>query len=137
MERPYFPGSICQSYGAVQGPEVRISYDGLSFTWTHVRDCIDIVDDTYCYSLGWLKNQRLDGSLMSQKESWHALAKSECQQIQDEYQFVDEEVTVGRHVMSTPVYFKKTWCSLTGGCEPITQRIHKEHVYTKCQLGAE
>jgi len=130
-------GPLCESFGAVGGPEVKIEYDGLSFTWNHARDCIDVVDDPYCYSLGWLKGQSLDGALIKNKTAWHLLAKSECEKIQDEFHFVDEEVTVGRHVESTPIYFSRTWCALTGRCEAVTQRIHKEHTYTKCQLGAD
>eukprot|EP00930_Biecheleria_cincta_P048474 TRINITY_DN3376_c0_g1_i9.p1 TRINITY_DN3376_c0_g1~~TRINITY_DN3376_c0_g1_i9.p1 ORF type:complete len:318 (+),score=43.13 TRINITY_DN3376_c0_g1_i9:83-1036(+) len=130
-------GSICESFGAVGGPEVAIKYDGLSFTWNHARDCSDIVDDPYCYTMGWLKGQNLDGAVMKNKTAWHLLAKSECQKIQDEFQFVDEEATVGRHVESTPIYFSRTWCALTGRCPAVTRRIHKEHTYAKCQLGAD
>mmetsp|Transcript_116155 Transcript_116155/g.189177 ORF Transcript_116155/g.189177 Transcript_116155/m.189177 type:complete len:335 (-) Transcript_116155:110-1114(-) len=131
-------GRLCASYGATDGPEVEISYDGIGFTWTHVRDCIDVVDDPYCYSLGWLKGQNLDDVMkLRNMTAMNAKAKSECENIQDEFRFVDEEVTVGRHVESTPVYFKKAWCSLDGNCPGVTRRIHKEHVYTKCQLGAE
>lgn len=130
-------GGVCQSFGAVDGPEVSIAWDGLNFTWTHARDCIDVVDDPYCYSMGWLKGQNLDGALMNNKTAWHLLAKSECQKIQDEFQFVDEELTVGRHVESTPIYFQRTWCALSGECPAVTRRIHKEHTMSKCQLGAE
>mmetsp|Transcript_38789 Transcript_38789/g.71825 ORF Transcript_38789/g.71825 Transcript_38789/m.71825 type:complete len:343 (+) Transcript_38789:91-1119(+) len=130
--------SLCASYGATDGPEVEISYDGIGFTWTHVRDCIDVVDDPYCYSLGWLKGQNLDDVMkLRNMTAMNAKAKSECENMQDEFHFIDEEVTVGRHVESTPVYFKKTWCSLDGNCPGVTRRIHKEHVYTKCQIGAE
>mmetsp|Transcript_116161 Transcript_116161/g.189197 ORF Transcript_116161/g.189197 Transcript_116161/m.189197 type:complete len:336 (-) Transcript_116161:100-1107(-) len=129
---------FCANYGAKDGPEVEISYDGIGFTWTHVRDCIDVVDDPYCYSLGWLKGQNLDDVMkLRNMTAMNAKAKSECENIQDEFRFVDEEVTVGRHVESTPVYFKKAWCSLDGNCPGVTRRIHKEHVYTKCQIGAE
>jgi len=130
-------GFLCESFGAVGGPEVSLRYDGLSFTWNHARDCIDLTDDPYCYSLGWLKGQNIDGALMKNKTAWHLLAKSECEKIQDEFQFVDEELTVGRHVESTPVYFSRTWNSLTGRGSGITRRIHKEHVAAKCQLGAD
>mmetsp|Transcript_116157 Transcript_116157/g.189181 ORF Transcript_116157/g.189181 Transcript_116157/m.189181 type:complete len:334 (-) Transcript_116157:100-1101(-) len=129
---------MCGSYGATYGPEVEISYDGIGFTWTHVRNCIDVIDDPYCYSLGWLKGQNLDDVMkLRNMTAMNAKAKSECENIQDEFRFVDEEVTVGRHVESTPVYFKKAWCSLDGNCPGVTRRIHKEHVYTKCQIGAE
>mmetsp|Transcript_116164 Transcript_116164/g.189202 ORF Transcript_116164/g.189202 Transcript_116164/m.189202 type:complete len:337 (-) Transcript_116164:83-1093(-) len=129
---------FCANYGAKDGPEVEISYDGIGFTWTHVRDCIDVVDDPYCYSLGWLKGQNLDDVMkLRNMTAMNAKAKSECENIQDEFRFVDEEVTVGRHVASTPVYFRKAWCSLDGDCPGVTRRIHKEHVYTKCQIGAE
>lgn len=136
-DTPSRTGQGCQSFGAVGGPEVTIKFDGLSFTWNHARDCIDLTDDPYCYSLGWLKGQNIDGTLMKNKTAWHLLAMSECQKIQDEFQFVDEEVTVGRHVESTPIYFSRTWCALTGRCPAVTRRIFKEHVYTKCQLGAD
>jgi len=131
------PHRFCKSFGTENGPDVKISFDGLSYTWTHMRGCIDLIDDPYCYSLGWLKGQQLNGFLMANVSAWNALAKIECQKIQDEFQFVDAEVTVGRHVMSTPVYFERSWCAVTGRCPAVTRRIFAEHVYTKCQLGAE
>jgi len=126
---------MCDSMGSVEGPEVSLSYDGGDLTWNHARNCIDIVDDPYCYSLGWLKGQNLDGSLLTNKTAWEELAQDECQGIKEEYGFDDEEVTVGRHVFTTPLYFKQTWNSLQGTGSPITKRLHKEHVYTKCLLG--
>uniref|UniRef100_A0A7S0AK62 Uncharacterized protein n=1 Tax=Pyrodinium bahamense TaxID=73915 RepID=A0A7S0AK62_9DINO len=120
---------------SMAGPEMALHYDGGNITWTHARSFIDIVDDPYCYSLGWLKGQNLDGALMSNRTAWEEVARRECEMIQEEYRFDDEEVTVGRHIFTTPVYFKQTWNSLKGAGPPITKRLHKEHVYTKCQLG--
>jgi len=132
---PAGPGFMCDSKGFVGGPEVSLHYDAGTITWNHVRNCIDVVDDPYCYSLGWLKGQNLDGALITNASAWNELAKQECAKIKEEFAFDDEEVTVGRHVFSTPLYFRQTWNSLKGTGSPITKRLHKEHVYTKCLLG--
>mmetsp|Transcript_78933 Transcript_78933/g.183106 ORF Transcript_78933/g.183106 Transcript_78933/m.183106 type:complete len:302 (+) Transcript_78933:112-1017(+) len=130
---------LCDSTGELSttgGPELEFAYDGGRFTWTHVRNCIDIVDDPYCYSLGWLKGQgSWDEKAMMNVTGWREIAKQECDRLQAEFQFDDEEVTVGRHVFSTPLYFRRTWNSLQGSGTPINKREHAEHVYTKCQLG--
>mmetsp|Transcript_55532 Transcript_55532/g.153732 ORF Transcript_55532/g.153732 Transcript_55532/m.153732 type:complete len:309 (-) Transcript_55532:76-1002(-) len=126
---------LCDSKGRVDGPEVSLSYDAGIITWNHVRNCIDVIDDPYCFSLGWLKGQSLDGSLLTNASAWNELARQECAKIREEYAFNDEEVTVGRHVFTVPVYFRRTWNSLKGTGTPITKRLHKEHVYAKCLLG--
>jgi len=128
-------GYLCDSAGHVEGPEVTLIYDAGTITWNHLRNCIDFVDDPYCYSLGWLKGQGIDGSLMSNTTAWEEKAKQECARIQEEFHFDDEEITVGRHIMTTPLYFKQSWNSFQGNGSPITKRLHNEHVYTKCQLG--
>jgi len=128
-------GPTCNYLGQSRGPERRITYDAGTITWNHLDHCVDLVDDPYCFSLGWLKNQHPQQHLMSNYTAWTELGKAECAKIQEEYQFMDEEVTVGRHIFSTPLYFKGAWCALYGGCPAIKVRTHKEHVYTKCVLG--
>jgi len=126
---------ICEYLGEGNGPSRSITYDAGTITWNHIDHCVDLIDDPYCYSLGWMKNQRLDGRLMSNYSAWKALGVAECEAIQEEFDFQPEEVTVGRHVALTPFYFKGAYCALYGNCAPITQRLHKMHVYTKCLLG--
>jgi len=127
---------ICESAGENAGPKESFKYDGGEISWSHTRNCIDIVDDPYCYSLGWLKGQGgWDESLMDNHTAWEQLAREQCDKLQAEFHFDDEEVTVGKHIFSTPLYFKRTWNSLQGTGTPIDRRLHAEHVYTKCLLG--
>jgi len=129
------PGCSCDYLGVGRGPSRSLTYDAGTIAWDHLNSCVDLIDDPYCYSLGWLKNQRSDSHLMSNYTAWKAIGRSECEAIQREFDFQPEEVTVGRHVMRTPLYFKGAYCALYGGCPSVTRREHKMHVYTKCLLG--
>mmetsp|Transcript_71929 Transcript_71929/g.166509 ORF Transcript_71929/g.166509 Transcript_71929/m.166509 type:complete len:297 (+) Transcript_71929:86-976(+) len=139
LGRKAFVSTMCDGTGELSSsgaPSVAFSYDGGRFAWTHVRNCIDIVDDPYCYSLGWLKGQgSWDEALTKNITRWEQRAEQECERLQEEFHFDDEEVTVGKHVFSTPLYFRRTLNSLRGRGMPIDRRMHAEHVYSKCQLG--
>lgn len=116
---------------------------GEAITWEYEggtlhshKDCgYYTYDDLYFYSLGWLKNQRLNGSLMSDPAAWKALAEEECADIQRQYRFTDEESSVGKHVDSNPVINERANCAISRRCPPVTVREFKLHVYTKCLLG--
>jgi len=125
----------CEYLGDNAGPSRNISFHKGVLEFAHLDGCIDAVDDPYCHSLGWLKGQRLDGTNMSDAEAWRARGKAECRRIQETYNFIDEEVTVGRHVLSTPVYLHKSLAAALGKGPPVNRRMYNEHVYTKCLLG--
>merc|ERR1719195_1369266 len=132
-------GPTCNYLGHLQGPEVTIVTSAGKMTWNHLDHCNDLIDDYYCYSLGWLKNQLISNEEpMSNYSAWKARGKEECAKIQEEYQFLDEEVTVGRHIFSAQLYFRAAHCAVYGNCTMTPEqakRLHKEHVYTKCLLG--
>jgi len=117
------------------GPSASMAYDGGNLTWAHLDTCLDVGDDPYCYSLGWLKGQRLDGALLTDNDAWEALARSECERIQQTYRFLDEEVTVANHIHNTARYLRGAGCAMRGGCPAVDRRLHNQHVYTKCLLG--
>eukprot|EP00930_Biecheleria_cincta_P049143 TRINITY_DN3438_c0_g1_i5.p1 TRINITY_DN3438_c0_g1~~TRINITY_DN3438_c0_g1_i5.p1 ORF type:complete len:314 (-),score=43.74 TRINITY_DN3438_c0_g1_i5:264-1121(-) len=97
-------------------------------------------DDPYCWSLGFLKNQGLDGNLISNYEAWKAIGQEECRKIQAEYNFTDEEMTVADHVDYNPTINAKSKCAAglgPAGCTPVTIREYKKHAYLKCLLGDE
>jgi len=126
----------CHFYGEGKGPIVNFTFD-MGTLNLQLDHCTDRQDDPYCYSFGWLRNQRLDSAMMANRTAWKEVGKSECKRLQRKYQFLDEEVTVGRHVTDNVWIFRKTLCAITGGCERPTARDFAMHVYTKCQLGGD
>lgn len=99
-----------------------------------------VYDDPYCWSLGFLKNQGLNGSLMSSYDAWKAIGHEECRKIKAEYSFSDEEMTVADHVNYNPTISAKSECAAglgPAGCIPITIREYKKHAYLKCLMGDE
>eukprot|EP00969_Alexandrium_andersonii_P174018 7692830-Alexandrium_andersonii.AAC.1 len=82
--------------------------------WGHLDNCIEAVDDPYCYSLGWLKGQRLDGLNFSDADAVRAVGRAECERLQATYHFTDLEVTVGRHVFRTPIYMRRSLDAILG-----------------------
>jgi len=129
------PSPLCIPFLENLGPARTFNFsNGDVMRWEHMDGCIDAVDDPYCYSLGWLKGQNLDDTDMSDVAAWSAKGKKECQRIQDTYNFLDEEVTVGHHIFNTPEYLRtnaRTVLGLSKG----NHRLHNQHAYTKCQLG--
>mmetsp|Transcript_79077 Transcript_79077/g.232170 ORF Transcript_79077/g.232170 Transcript_79077/m.232170 type:complete len:341 (-) Transcript_79077:46-1068(-) len=117
------------------GPAASMPSSSGAVRWEHLSDCMSAVDDPICYSLGWLKGQRLDGTNMSDIPTWRAKAEAECRRIQDTYHFIDEEVTVGSHVFNTPIYMQKSIRAILGTGPPVEDRIYYEHMYTMCLLG--
>lgn len=127
--------------GHNQGQLVTYNFDaappGLS---SHIDAFNYAYDDPYCFSLGFLKNQGLDGSLMSDYEAWKAVGQEECRKIQAEYNFSDEEMTVADHVNYNPTISKGSECAAglgPKGCTPVTIREYKKHAYLKCLMGDE
>mmetsp|Transcript_110806 Transcript_110806/g.313404 ORF Transcript_110806/g.313404 Transcript_110806/m.313404 type:complete len:269 (+) Transcript_110806:77-883(+) len=97
-----------------------------------------IYDDPYCYTLGFLQNQGLDGSLISNYTAWLEVSRRECQKIQDEFNFSDMEVTLGYHIHHNPKISMGVQCAAgmgPAGCRPVTRREFKLHTYQKCALG--
>jgi len=106
---------------------------------THI-DSVDLLDDIRCYTLGFLKNQGLDSSLMHRYEEWKQVADRECEKIGQEYQFTDQELTVRRHKDLNADMTKGAACAAglgAPGCRPVTTRDIKLHAYQKCLLGDE
>jgi len=145
-------------YPTGKGPLVTVTFDAGTLS-THLDCPYYVYDDLYFYSLGWLKGQRLDGSLMSNATAWEALARKECDRIQETYNFTDDEITMEKHGQSHGdkgenqyIYYKSqftvtgncliasTAAIFAGGkvehvCEPITSREFASHAYGKCLLG--
>mmetsp|Transcript_78419 Transcript_78419/g.181924 ORF Transcript_78419/g.181924 Transcript_78419/m.181924 type:complete len:294 (+) Transcript_78419:74-955(+) len=125
--------------GHGSGPKQVGSFELGSFT-SHIDCHYYQYDDLYYYSLGWLKNQGLDGSRMSNYTAWRELAAEECEKIRQEYHFTPEESSVGRHVDDNNRISMHSGCAWTGAslshfCKKPTVREYKLHVYTKCLLG--
>jgi len=115
---PFFPGEG-------KGPLVLNSYEGVTL-WSHV-DCMHQTgDDKYCHALGWLRNQRLDFSLMSNKTAWEELAEQECRRMNETYHFTHEETTVGKHIDDQGVIWSDP---------QLTARNLNLHAFHKCALG--
>lgn len=125
--------------GENQGPEVTVEFDGLSVT-THL-DCPYFgYDDLFYYSLGWLKNQRFDAALMSNKTAWEDLTRKECERLQQEFQYTDEEMTFNHWNAYNMEICNRLECSKSGKyklgvCKPITRRDFGSHAYGYCLLG--
>jgi len=129
------PSNMCVPFLENLGPSRTFSFsNGDVMAWEHMDGCIDAVDDPYCYSLGWMKGQNLDDTDMTDTAAWSAKGKRECQRIQDTYNFMDQEVTVGNHIFNTPVYLRKNLRTVMG-LSAGDHRLHNQHAYTKCQLG--
>jgi len=111
--------------GQGKGPKVPLHYVGVNLE-SHV-DCLHMLgDDIYCHALGWLRNQRLDASLMENATAWEALAEEECSRMMRTYKFTEEEVTVGKHLDDQDVI----WYGPRA-----TARNLNLHAYHKCALG--
>jgi len=98
-------------------------------------------DLIYCYTFGWLRNQHLDSSLITNNTAWIELAGKECDDMQNKFQFADEEVTIARmkhENEETGRLGLGAMCSQKKGCQnPITSRELAMHVYPKCLLSLE
>jgi len=140
--------------GPNNGLHVTLNVNGTNIS-THLDSNSFIADDPYCFSLGWLKGQHLDGSLMSNNTAWEALAERECEKIQAEERFPEELHTVRHHVEFNREWPKLCECNVVDGlppgglppeyavyggaggtpCEPVSERDFREHAYRKCLLG--
>merc|ERR1719203_329112 len=115
---PFFPGEG-------KGPLLTHGYVGVTLK-SHT-DCIhQMGDDIYCHALGWLRNQRLDASIMENATAWEELAEEECSRMMQTYNFTEEEATVGRH-LDDQGYI---WSGPRA-----TARNLNLHAYHKCALG--
>lgn len=124
------PGMCPLDPGLDKGPLTDLHYLGDAggrntvITLHSHLDCMHMRgDDVYCHALGWLKNQGVDGTLMSNATAWREQAARSCEGFQQKYGFTDAEITVGKHIDDQ----KWIW----GG--PARNLVL--HAYHKCLLG--
>jgi len=86
-------------------------------------------DDIYCYTLGWLRNQRLDSSKLSNSTAWLEMGGEECELLHGKYNFTDEETTIGFCVEQNSGPMMSHVMMGTG-----TSRELARHVYPKCLM---
>mmetsp|Transcript_9099 Transcript_9099/g.15604 ORF Transcript_9099/g.15604 Transcript_9099/m.15604 type:complete len:306 (+) Transcript_9099:94-1011(+) len=151
--------------GEGKGPRTTWSVEGSVITSRHLDAGSYLPDDAYCWTFGWLKGQGLDGTLMSDKSAWEAVAERECQKIGDALStyLPEDNHTVYRHVMWNRIWPVGLNCNLINGpreparsadtidcnvvdcnmlwngnpstCKPITKNQMREHAYRKCLFG--
>mmetsp|Transcript_9097 Transcript_9097/g.15600 ORF Transcript_9097/g.15600 Transcript_9097/m.15600 type:complete len:305 (+) Transcript_9097:94-1008(+) len=150
--------------GEGKGPRTTWSVEGSVITSRHLDAGSYLPDDAYCWTFGWLKGQGLDGTLMSDKSAWEAVAERECQKIGDALStyLPEDNHTVYRHVMWNRVWPAALNCNIVDGprpeawmredvdcnavdcsmmyvdasdCKPVTKNQLREHVYRKCLFG--
>mmetsp|Transcript_28280 Transcript_28280/g.51847 ORF Transcript_28280/g.51847 Transcript_28280/m.51847 type:complete len:317 (+) Transcript_28280:94-1044(+) len=151
--------------GEGKGPRTTWSVEGSVITSRHLDAGSYLPDDAYCWTFGWLKGQGIDGTLMSDKSAWDAVAEQECQKIGDALStyLPEDNHTVYRHVMWNRVWPSALDCNIVDGpdppstifredvdcnavdcsmmyvdasdCKPVTKNQLREHVYRKCLFG--
>lgn len=95
-------------------------------------------DDLYCYSLGWLRNQGLNESLISDWDAWVDVTRQECKKLNEKYAFKDDELTMWNHCNG---WGRTMWrCGCSAGlrdsdCSRVTKREFALHAYHKCIMG--
>mmetsp|Transcript_47799 Transcript_47799/g.110757 ORF Transcript_47799/g.110757 Transcript_47799/m.110757 type:complete len:234 (+) Transcript_47799:73-774(+) len=103
------------------GELITLSYDNVSLT-TH--DMITYsgswYDIPYCHALGWLRGQRLNGSLVHDFDAWEALSAQECKRLEELQTYTPEELTFAYHFEN----------------RDLTRRDFRAHVYGKCLMGS-
>mmetsp|Transcript_47177 Transcript_47177/g.86387 ORF Transcript_47177/g.86387 Transcript_47177/m.86387 type:complete len:310 (-) Transcript_47177:105-1034(-) len=93
--------------GEGQGPRATWSLDGDVITSRHLDNPDSYLGhDVNCYALGWLKGQGLDGTLMSDKSAWDALAAQECDKIGDT---LSTYLPVMNHTVYRHVNWNRVW----------------------------
>jgi len=103
------------------GKLITLSYEEVSLT-TH--DMITYsgswYDIPYCHALGWLRGQRLNGSLVHDFDAWEALSAQECKRLEELQTYTPEELTFAYHFEN----------------RDLTRRDFRAHVYGKCLMGS-
>lgn len=143
-----------------RGPRVTWNVEGTTITSRHVMQPSTFADDAYCWTLGWLQGQSLNGSLMLNAKAWEALVAQECNKLGQALagEFPEENHTVYHHVMWNRIWpgdlrcnvveghapsmgpwfgpqeLNSSTCTLTGRT-PMTKTNMREHAYRKCILG--
>eukprot|EP00930_Biecheleria_cincta_P012267 TRINITY_DN11584_c0_g1_i3.p1 TRINITY_DN11584_c0_g1~~TRINITY_DN11584_c0_g1_i3.p1 ORF type:complete len:308 (+),score=24.20 TRINITY_DN11584_c0_g1_i3:49-972(+) len=141
--------------GLNTGALVTFHWEGTSVT-THADLDHYLYDDLYEFSLGYLQNQGLDTSKMSDPQAWEELSRQQCEQVQATYQFRDEELIFNDLLdsnlpihaqchcaagvplpiaMQVPYVTEKADYHSPSDCKPITKREFARHHYMKCVLG--
>jgi hypothetical protein len=125
----------CQPLGT--GPLKTQLYEGKNVS-THA-DCFEYqIDDIMFYAIGWMQNM-LDGSALKAGNwtAWEELAERECQKLQDEFQFTEEEITVEHLTLfNGPDMCAPSLASWEGGMYAIhvPRREYARHAYEKCVM---
>jgi len=141
--------------GLNSGPKVTYHWEGDTVT-THLDSMNYVYDDLYGYSLGFLQGQGIDTALMSNSTAWEALSAEKCEQIQQQYQFSNDELILNDLLdinmpimamcycaagaplpllLSSPYVTKLAEYHSPRNCKKITQREFARHHYMKCALG--
>eukprot|EP00438_Fugacium_kawagutii_P023619 Skav205975 [mRNA] locus=scaffold442:900038:901002:- [translate_table: standard] len=139
--------------GLHTGPNVTYHFDGKVIT-SQMDSSHYSYDDLYGYSLGYLQGQGLDASLVKNNTHWISIVAERCQEIQQTYNFKDEELVLADWLDDNQVLAAKVMCSAglpadgmgsailekakwksVDDCEPITPREFAKHHYVKCALG--
>lgn len=95
-------------------------------------------DDLYCFGLGWLRNQGLNESLITDWDAWSEVTRQECKKLDEKYAFTDSELTMRVHCNG---WGRTMWrCGCSGGfrghnCSRVTKREIALHAYHKCIMG--
>lgn len=141
--------------GLNTGPLVTFNWEGESVS-TYADLDHYLYDDLYAFSLGFLQNQGLDTSKMSDPQAWQDVSKHQCEQIQAKYNFSDDELVFNDLLdsnlrmfaqcycaagvelplaMRTPYVTEKAGYNSPTDRKPITNREFARHHYMNCVLG--
>lgn len=157
---------VAESRGGVEGlaqtspltanaPESTYRWEGPPVK-TRVLRMHYVYDDLYGYSLGFLQGQGIDTALIFNSTAWEELSAQKCSEIQQEYQFRDDELVFNDlldhnlpilvesccaagippdAVLLAPGVKKGSGYNGPDDCRPPTRREFALHHYMKCVLG--
>jgi len=161
------PDYIASCASAILGLRAQYKWTGTNtgplahFHWEGkpVSSYIDVphyaYDDLYGFALGYLQGQGLNTSLMGNRFAWEELSAQKCREIQQTYQFKDEELILSDILSQNIPIFVKSFCAsgleLPGwmtmpkllqrsaynsasDCKTVTLREFAQHHYMKCLL---
>lgn len=141
--------------GLNSGEFVTFHWEGQPVS-THADSSHYLYDDLYALSLGFLQNQGLETSLMTNNSAWVDLSRQQCEQIQVQYQFTDDDLILNDLLDANLPIMAKCYCAAgvplpssmnvpyvaekaeyisPTDCTSITQREFALHHYMKCALG--
>ncbi len=140
--------------GFKKGPVITFHFEGKVITG-HLDSTHYAYDDLYGYSLGYLQGQGLDAALVKNSSAWISISEKKCNQIQETYNFQNQELHLSDWLDQNVVINTKVYCSAkipiqnmysqavldaakyksVDDCEPVTARDFAKHHYVKCLLG--